>query len=384
MVLERVKLKDKEVLLLGTAHVSGKSVREVEEALESENPEVVAVELCRERLEQLLKPRKWKDTNLIEVIRSGRVYLFLTTLLLSNFQKRVGARLRIQPGSEMIRAVKLAREKGFEVELVDRPVQVTMKRMMQRISLREKFGLLFSLITGIFQKEEIDSDLIERMKEKDYMNELMKDLAAKVPAAKEVLVDERDSFIAEKLKRVKSGKVLAVIGAGHLDGVKKKLLSKEKVSLRELSSTEKRKSFVGLALKIIIPVAFLGLLSYGFYSKGLPTTLEMLFYWVLVNGFFSALGALLVLAHPLTILTAFVASPLTSLHPFLAVGWFCGIVELKVSTPKVKDFEGLDNISGYKGLVKNNVTKVLMVTAFANLGSVIGTLVAFPVIASLL
>lgn len=381
----KVSLNGKEIYLLGTAHVSEESARIVEKSIEAIKPEVVAVELDRERYQALKDKHKWENLDIYEVIRSGKGYLFLMHLLLANFQRRISESLNTTPGIEMISAIKKAKELNLRVEFVDRDIRITLKRALAEITLLEKLKLLYSLVEDFFSDEgESIEEIMEKLKEKDVLNEMLAELSKEVPSLKRVLVDERDRYIAYKLYSLKAKRVLAVLGAGHISGIKHILenlrLSSEKISfdeeLKKLEEINTKKANFSKLLKFGIPAAIIFLFLFGFYLKGfsfLATSLEK---WILINGSLAALGAMLALAHPLSVLTAFIAAPITSLNPFLAAGWFSGLVEAKLRKPRVKDFEALLKINSITDLWRNRVTRILLVVLFANLGSSLGTWIA--------
>jgi pheromone shutdown-related protein TraB len=386
--ITKVKVNGKEIILVGTAHVSKKSVELVKKSIEEEKPDLVAIELCKDRYKALVNKKKWDETEITKVIKSGKTHLFLLQLLLTNFQRKIGDELGIKPGSEMLKAIKIAKENKIPVKLVDRNVRITLKRAFNLMSLKEKFKLLFSFVSGIFSSEEIDEETIEKMKESDVLTEMMEDLGKEIPSIKKVVVDERDTYIASKILSSKKKKILAVVGAGHVSGIKKNLenlenLSEEKDELKNLEKIPEKKSFLKY-IWYLIPLVFIIILGWAFYTRGADLTLNLFTKWFLINGILAALGVLIALGHPLSILTAFLAAPFTSLHPAVAAGWFSGLVELWVRKPKVKDFEGLLKIDGITDLWRNGVTRILLVIAFANLGSSLGTFIALPYLASLL
>ncbi len=383
MELERLKVNGKEVVLLGTAHISQKSVDEVAEAIEQEKPDVVGVELDIQRLRQLKLGNKWGNTDIGKVISGGQTYLFLLTLLLSNIQRQLGQKLGVKPGMEMMAAVEVAEEKKIPIMLLDRDVNITLKRAMQKMSLIEKVKLLSSIIAGMFSSEKIKltKEGIEKLKEKDVMSELMQQLSKEMPSVKSVLVDERDLYIAHGITNFPGKKILAVVGAGHIEGIKKHL--GERADLKKITTVEKRFGITKI-IGYAIPVIFIAIIGYLFFTKGTEVTATALIYWALSTGILSALGVLLARGHPLSALSALVAAPLTTLHPLLAAGWVAGLVEAKIKNPKVKDFENLRNLNSLGDFTKNRVTKILLVVAAANIGATIGTIIAFPLIASLL
>ncbi|MEK6941618.1 MAG: TraB family protein, partial [archaeon] len=219
------------------------------------------------------------------------------------------------------------------------------------------------------------------IKQKDVMTQLMDHLSNEFPSIKEVLVDERDTYIANKIMQIDAKKIVAVVGAGHVEGIKKNIGKIADLSVLETVDTKKSNL---LFLGYLIPVFFIVLLGYAFFVKGIGTTISFLALWIVVTGGLSALGVLLARGHPFSIITAFIAAPVTTLHPLLAAGWFAGYVEAKIKSPKVADFESLRNLNSFGDFTKNSVTKILLVVAFANIGATIGTLVAFPAIIAMI
>ncbi len=386
MAKETIKIGEKEVILIGTVHISKESVEEVRETISKEKPDAVGVELCESRFESLKNIKKWENTNILDIIKQGKIFLFLINLLLSNYQKKLGDKYGVKPGSEFIEAIKVAEKEQIKIALIDRDIQTTLKRAWNKMKLKEKLKLMFGIFLGFFEEEE-EEDIIEKLQDKDIVNELLNDLSKEIPSVKETLIDERDRYIALKILQSNAKKFVAVIGRGHMEGVKralKELKKKEiKKNLTELEVIPEKKNSLKY-IGYLIPILFFGIVIYGFFTKGIEFTLKVFFVWIMVNGTLSAIGAALALAHPVSILVAFIAAPITSLNPTIAAGWFAGLSEIKFRKPKIKDFEELNNINGITDLWKNGVTRIILVVAFSNIGSTIGTIYAIPYIISLL
>jgi len=385
MFVERVNEK---IILVGTSHISEESVNLVKNTFIKEDPDCVGVELCEQRFNALKNKKNWENMSITNVIKKGKTYLLLTNIILSNYQKKLGTEFGVAPGSEMIKAIELGETFNKEIVLLDRDIQTTFKRSWNYMSLKEKFKFIFYIFSGFF--EEIDEETIKNLKNKDVLNEALNELSEAVPSIKKTLIDERDEYIALKiLEKYREGKkIVAVVGAGHLNGVKNII---EENLIKDMFTQERKKDLEIIPkkrskAKIIaytIPILFISLVIYGFYSKGLNFTLNILIAWTLINGSLSALGVIFALGHPFSILTAFIAAPITSLNPALAAGWFAGLTEAKMRTPKVKDFEDLSKLDRLRDYWKNNITRILLVVAFANIGSVIGTFIALPYLLSL-
>ncbi|MCK5176821.1 MAG: TraB/GumN family protein [Candidatus Aenigmarchaeota archaeon] len=380
--IDRIKIDNKELILIGTAHVSKKSIDLVNETIEKEKPDVVGVELCQSRYKALTDKKKWQNTKITQIIKEGNSYLFLTNLLLGVFQRKLGANLEIAPGSEMIAAIKKGKEQNAKIELLDRDVQITLKRAWSQAKMTEKVKLIYGLAEGLILAEEVDVKIIEEMKAKDMMSHMIEDLSKQMPGAKKVLIDERDCYLANKILSAEGKKIIAVVGAGHVEGIKKHLKKK-----KDISSLEKipKKSKLLKTITYAIPVMVIGIMLAGFmFHKSPDIALSMIWYWILINGGLSAFAVLFALPHPLTVISVFIAAPFTSLNPTIGAGIIGGYVEAKTKEPKVSDFENLNQITTINGFWKNRISRILLVVSFANVGSSIATFIALPVILSLL
>jgi pheromone shutdown-related protein TraB len=374
----------KEIILVGTAHISKESVKLVEETIQAEEPDVIGVELDKDRLGQLLSGKKWQETNLVEIIQTGKTYLFLLNVLLSNLQRQLGAHVGVQPGAEMLAALKAAKEKQVPIQLLDRDVKITLKRAFSEMKFKEKLKLGASITAGFFGAgEKITIEKIEELKKEDLINNLMKELGKQFPSIKKVLVDERDAYIAEMIKHSPGKKIVAVVGAGHLEGIIEHLKQNKKIDLGKITVMPKKNNYLKI-IGILLPIVFAIIFIYALWVKGLPTTLNLLLYWIVITGGCSAIGALLARAHPFSIISAFVSAPITTLHPALAAGWISGLVEARFNPPKVLDFEQLPEVASLKGFYNNKVTHILIVAALTNLGATIGIIIAFPALVAML
>ncbi|MCK5044461.1 TraB/GumN family protein [Candidatus Parcubacteria bacterium] len=375
-----IKIKNKEIILVGTAHISKESVELVEDVIARENPDTVGVELCEKRYTTILKKDKWEDTKITKIIKEGKTQLFLANLLIASFQKRIGKDLKIKPGAEMIQAIKAGEKASAQIALLDRDIQITLKRAWRKMKILEKAKLIYSLLTGLISPEKIEEELIEKIKEKDIMAQMMEEFGREVPSVKEVLINERDIYIANKILAAPGRKMVAVVGAGHIEGIKKYLNEEKDIEpLEEIPQGSRWVKYIAY----IIPLVFLGIIIWGFINhKSVELTLTMLAYWFLINGVLSALGTMIAFGHPLTVLSAFIAAPFTSLNPTIGAGIVAGLVEAKLREPRVRDFQNLNEITNFSGFYKNRISRILLVAALANLGSSIGTFVALPYLIS--
>jgi len=383
----QVKVSDK-IILVGTAHISKDSIKEVKESIEKYKPDVVAVELCKRRYEGITKKDKWENTPVTSLLKSNNAYFMLAQTFLSSIQRKLGKDQGVEPGSEMIAAMDEAKKHNTDIALVDRDISVTLKRAWKKMGIREKFRLVWEFLKAIlgYEEEELEELDLKEIMDQDVISAMMEEFGEIAPSVATVLIHERDKYIAKKiLDESKKGIVVAVVGAGHIQGIKKHLEKKElNVDLEELEYVPSKRFSVLKTIGYAIPVVFAALIVYAFYFKGLDLALEMFIYWFLINGIFSAIGTAIARGHPLSIATAFIAAPITSLNPAIAAGWVAGYVEAKLRTPVIKDFKGLSKVDSLRDFWNNRVIRLLMVVALANVGSMIGTVVAFPYITSLL
>lgn len=373
------------ILVVGTAHVSPESVKEVRDAMELFKPDIVAVELDERRHRVLTDRQSWENMPMTRLLKDRNAYVFIAQSFLSSYQRKLGEKFGAEPGSEMLEAIRAAEKNHIEVLLADRDISVTLKRAWKKMTLREKWRIVWTLLQLPFvdyEEEAKDIDLKELMKE-DALTSMMNELKELAPNVAEVLLFERDTYLALRIAEASKGKkVLAVVGAGHVRGVKakiEKVLEGEKLpTIRELEYLPPKGFPWGKALGWGIAVVLVVLLVWIGYKNGPKASLEAFGWWFLIHAVLSALFCAVARGHPYSIGTAFIASPFTAIHPGVAAGWFSGLVEAKVRTPVVRDWQELGRVSSTKEFFNNRVIRVLMVAALTNVGSMIGTFVAFP------
>jgi len=369
--VSHIKNENKDIFLVGTAHVSKESVNDVRKTIEEVQPDTVCIELCRGRYIALIQKDNWEKMDIFKVIKGKKAVFLLAQLIMTSFYRRLGEKLGIQPGAEMLEAARLAETTGAQLVLADRNVEITLKRVWGYLGFWNKLKLVIHVMLGILSKEEIDADTIENLKGKDQLESIMAEFAEKFPQIKRRLIDERDIYLAQKIRAAPGKTIVAVVGAGHVDGIKKHIGQEE--PLDELLQVPPKSVTISL-IKWGLPAAIIGLVVYGFFKEGAAHSVQNIYIWIFVNGLLSAAGAAIALAHPLTILSAFLGAPITSLNPMIAAGWIAGLVQAWISKPTVTDFENLpDAIATVKGFWTNPVTKILLIVALANLGSVLGT-----------
>ena len=374
--VHKLILGDKQFTIIGTAHVSKESVSLVTRVIEEEKPDTVCVELCKSRYEALTKKDHWKDMDLFKVIKEKKAFLLLSNLMLASFQKRIGKKLGIKPGEEMMQAVQAAEKVGARIRLADRDIRTTLARTWRHMGFWTKIKLIAQMVVSMGEVDKIQQEDVERMKNQDVLETLLSEIGEVLPELRNILIDERDQYLAYRTRTAPGKKIVSVVGAGHVPGIKQHW--EKSIDLESLDKMPK-KSRLTKFLKWGIPAAILALIGVGFFAAGPVAGTQMITWWILANAVLAGLGAGLAFAHPLTVLSAVAASPLTSLNPMIAAGWVAGLVEVFLGKPKVRDFEGLgEDILSFKGFWKNKITRVLLVVVFTNIGSALGTFVAIP------
>jgi pheromone shutdown-related protein TraB len=380
--VDLIEMDGRSFYIVGTAHVSKSSADLVEKTIRERKPDTVCLELCDSRYETLSNPERWKQTDIYSVIKSGRAYVLMAQMALSSFQKKLAEEFGVRPGEEMHRAMQVSHDTDTELSLVDREVRITLKRAWANAGFWSLIKIMASLLASMFAVKEISEEDIEKLKEGDQLSMVIDEFSGSLPGVKTALIDERDQYLAAKIFDSPGKTLVAVVGAAHVPGIKRVFGSD--IDLPALEGTPPpNKTF-----KIIgwgIPLVILGLIIAGFITSGRETTEQMVVAWVLANGIAASIGTMIALAHPLTIVTAFIAAPITSLNPTIAAGWVCGLVEAYLRKPRVLDLEKVgDDLTSVRGIWNNRVTKILLVVILANLGSSVGTFVGAGWIVSLL
>nr|WP_162411075.1 TraB/GumN family protein [Pseudoxanthomonas daejeonensis] len=363
--------------LLGTAHVSQASIDAVHAAIDSGGYDAVAVELDAGRLQSLADPAALAQLDIVKVLRDGKAHLFAANLALAAYQRRLAEQLGVEPGAELKAAVQEARARNLPFHLIDREVGLTFRRAMQKLGWwgRAKTGA--GILLAMVGDEEIGEDDIEKLKGGDVLESSFGEFAAHSPALYESVIAERDRYMAANLRDLAGSgarEVLAVVGAGHLPGLARHLaedtLAPQAVR-SELEVVEEKKSFPWFTLGLTVFV--IGGFAWGFWQGGLDVGSDLIVQWVLATGLLGALGCAIAGGHPLSILAAFVASPLTPLHPALASGTISALVEATLRKPTYADFMALrDDVQTVKGWWRNGVARVLLNFFLTSLGTAIG------------
>lgn len=381
-VLKRIQVENREIILLGTAHVSKESIKEVEGIIRAEAPDCVCVELDAVRYKALTSGAAWQELDIAKILKEGKGFLLLANLVLASFQKKLGTDLGVKPGDEMKAALTVSEELGIKTELVDRPIHTTLKRAWAKSRGMGRSKLLAALLSAAFSNEKLEAEEIEKLKNQSAMDTMMEEMAEYLPNVKEVLIDERDRYLASNIWKSSGKKVIAVLGAGHLPGTERFIKELEAgTKTTDVSDIDvvPPKSMFSKMLSWIFPAAILGLIAFGFYKGGGAKTGNMLISFILWNGGLAAIGALIALGHPLSVLISFLGAPITTINPFLGIGMLSGLVQAWAKKPQVRDMENLtDDAVTLKGWYKNRITKVLLVFVLSSLGSAIGTFITVP------
>ncbi len=367
---------DENLRLVGTAHVSSKSVETVKAQILEYSPDVVAVELCDSRLSNLREPETLDSEDLLKIIKEGKSAMILLQSALAVQQRKMGLSTGEKPGAELLAAVEGAEEAQIPYEMIDRDVVITLKRAWHKMGMMERWRVVNTLI---FDGDEEEVSIEEVLEDSDMMSKLMEEARAVAPNAGGVLIDERDTFLAGRIQQIRGrGKVLAVVGAGHLEGIIENLNLPdiELTSKLPTLSLEPPKRIWPRVLLASIPLFLFGALGYMALNGEIAQIRQTAVTWLILNAALAGIGVIIARGHPLSALVGALASPITSLNPTLAAGWFAGYTQFKLDSPTVgdtKDFLALDDISLFW---KNRVGKVLLVTAMGNVGSMAGAWIA--------
>jgi len=365
----------REVILVGTAHISRESADLVREVIEKERPDCVCVELDEQRHKALSEPRRWEQLDLKQVIRNRQLAPLLANLLLVSYQKKLGGALGVLPGTELLEATRAAEDHGIPVALCDRDVRVTLRRVWGSLTFWNKSKLLATLSAGIFEQPEIHEESLRRIREQDVLSELMRELAEALPGLVETLIFERDRFLARKILEAEGSRLVAVVGAGHVEGIRRALMGNQEVDLEELNQIPPVSRFwkgIGWG----IPTLILGALAYIGVSKGAAVAGENLWFWILANGIPATIGAALSMAHPIVVGSAFAVAPVTSLIPVIGAGYVLAFLQAYLAPPLVSEFESLaDDFGEPRRWWRSRLLRVFLVFVLTTIGSLIGTYV---------
>ena len=375
--VHRLTLDSREIILIGTAHISRESADLVDRVITEEKPDGVCVELCKARFEAIKQKDKWQEMDIVKVIRENRTALLLSQLLMMSLQKKIAERFNINPGEDMLRAISRAEESGAEVVLADREIRVTLLRTWRMMGLWSKMKFLSDMILSLFIGENITEENIEELKQHDVLDLALKSIGEKLPELKTTLIDERDQFLACSIRNSQGRKIVAVVGAGHIPGIIENI--GKAIDIDEINTIPPR-SFWARFFGWGFSAAIMSLFVAGFFYSGGRTSIHMMLSWSVITAICATIGAMMLLAHPFTILASALSAPIATLHPLIATGWVAGLTEATFRKPQVRDFLDLkDDITTVKGFFHNKITRILILVVVVNLTTSIGTFVAIPV-----
>lgn len=370
--LIRIDYHGKEIILIPTAHVSQESAKLVRETIEEEKPDSICIELDEQRYKNLKNPDAWKNTNIIDIIKQKKVTLLIANLILSSYQKNIAKKLKSKPGQEMIEGMKASEEFGINLVLADRSIQTTFMRIWRKMGFFERIKLFFSLMS-IDDDEDVSEEDLQKLIERDNLELAIEDMGKDYPQIAATLLHERDKYLAYNIKNAPGDKVIAILGAAHTPGVEEEVFKEQ--NIEELNKIPP-KSLAGKVIPWLIPILIVVLIGLGF-KQSMNTGMAQIKSWFLFNSVLAALLTALCLPHPLSVLTAFVVAPFTSINPMLACGWFAGLVEASLKKPTVEDVNNIpEDIFSIKAWIHNKFLKALLVVILANIGSSIGTIIA--------
>ena len=376
--VHRLTQNGREIILVGTAHVSRDSAELVEKVIDEEKPDVVCVELCQARFDALKQKDKWQETDIVKVIRDNRTSLLLSQLLMVSFQRKIAEKFNINPGEEMLRAIAKAEATGAKIVLADREIRVTLLRTWRMMRFWTKVKFLPEIILSLFIGDDITEEDIENLKKHDVLDLALKTVGEKLPEVKTTLIDERDQYLAHRISHAAGKKIVAIVGAGHVPGIQQYL--DQEIDIEAINQIPPPSLWARL-FGWVFSGGIIALFIAGFFYSGGQASINMILSWSAITATCAAIGAVLMLAHPLTILASALSAPIATLHPLIATGWVAGLVEASLRKPQVKDFLDLkDDTTRFSGFFRNKITRLLILVAFVNLTTSIGTFVAIPVL----
>ncbi len=376
---------EKKILLVGTAHISQQSVDLVNTVIDQEELDCVCIELDEKRYKALTQKERWQAQNLRTIVKNKQLSTLLVNLLMASYQKRLGSQTGVTPGAELLAAANAAEKKGAEISLCDRDVRITLRRAWKKTPFWRKASLMASLIASLLTREDVSEEELQELRKKDALDQLLDEMGESLPEIKQVLIDERDIFLAEKIKASPGTKIAAVVGAGHVAGIKRVFTEDNRHRLEEITTIPPISSgykFLGWS----IPVVIIGSIILIGYRHGADAVSDNVLYWILANGIPSAIGSALALGHPLTILGSFIAAPITSLTPIIGAGYVSAFLQVLLCPPLVREFEeageAMVTVSGWW---KNRLLRIFLVFFLAGFGSLLGTWIGgYEIVSSLI
>ncbi|TGK59381.1 TraB/GumN family protein [Leptospira wolffii] len=372
--VRNLEIGGSQVTILGTAHISQKSIEAVSRIIEEDKPDVVCVELCASRMRSVKEPDHWKKLDIFKVFRERKMWLLLSSLILSSFQKKLGNG-NIRPGDEMRKAIEEGEKIGAKIVPVDREISITLKRAWWNVGLWNRMFLFSALVSSLLAKEDVSPEKIEEMKSDDVLKDLFSQLPTRYNSVKNVIIDERDKYLAQRIREsaAKGKKIFAVVGAGHLEGIMKHINEDQSIDALDVLPV---KGFWDKVRPYLFPAIIISAFTILYWLGGKEEGTDFLIRWILVKGGLAALGAIIALAHPVSIILAFLAAPIGNFNPIVKPGWVAALSESWLRKPLVEDFEKIgEDTETLAGFWRNNVIRIFLVFILPQLGSSIGTFI---------
>lgn len=367
-----LRYRDREIILVGTAHISAESVQLVHQVIDEQRPDQVCIELDERRYKALVERTRWEGLDLRQVIRDRQLATLFLNFLLSSYQKRLGGKLGVMPGSELLEAATSAEALNIPVVLCDRDIRITLRRAWSALGLLDKSKLLASVLVGLFEEQQLDEEELRRIRERDVLSELMNELGRVMPALRRVLIDERDAYLAERIRETTGKKVVVVVGAGHVMGMRFALERDVHVDMQEITRIPE----VPMLWKVLgwaLPALILASIGGIAVNKGMAAAADSAVYWIVANSVPAALGTAIAFGHPLTVLAALLAAPFTSLSPLIGVGHVTAFVQAYVHSPRVHEFSSVtEDIAVASRWWQSRLLRVLLVFTLSSIGGLIG------------
>ncbi len=371
--VHRVDLAGRTIFLVGTAHVSQRSVDLVREVIQRERPDAVCIELDEGRYTALSEQKQFEEQDLREVLKKKQLATLMLNLILASYQRRLGLKLGVAPGSELLEAARVAEEHEIPFILCDRDVRITLSRAWQSISWWQRLRLLAELAVSVFEDAEVSEDELERFRDQDVVTEVMNDLGRMLPDLKRVLIDERDAYLAHEILEASGERIVAVVGAGHVAGMIERLEREERADMDEITSMPTDSPW----WKIFgwsIPLLIIGSIAAIAVTQGAEAAGENAMIWFLANAIPSGIGALFAFGHPLTVMAAALSAPFTSLTPLIGAGYVAAFAQMWVQPPRVSDFGTIgDDLSVPRRWWQSRLLRIFLVFVLTTLGSLLGT-----------
>jgi pheromone shutdown-related protein TraB len=370
--VRRVSVSGREFVIVGTAHISRESADLVRKVIERERPDCVCIELDGQRFAALSQKQRFDSLDLKQVIRNRQLAPLLANLVLAAYQKKLGGQLGVTPGTELLEAARAAEALGIAIELCDRDVRVTLRRAWAAMGFWKKNQLLAVLLESLVERPELDEAELRRLRSQDVLSELMKELGEAMPEVKRVLIDERDAYLAERMRNAPGRRIVAVVGAGHVAGILEALRSESKVDLVAIDFVPPPSPWLAW-LGWGIPALIVGGLAALALTRGGAVASESLLYWIVAAGVPTTVGAAAALGHPLTICAAFFVAPVTGLLPMIGAGHVLAFLQTWLAPPLVSEFERVthDVLSPARWW-GNRLLRVFLVFVLTTLGSMLG------------